>query len=91
MTELELRALVRDAIARHAGGSASAFANASADKSSHPRTVAPSHLAPAHLAPSHHSSHLLFMLPTGSDADGPCIIEPAVNCNHCGYCKSYGH
>jgi hypothetical protein len=96
MTELELRALVRDAIARHAGGSASAFANASADKSSHPRTVAPSHLAPSHLAPSHlapshHSSHLLFMLPTGSDADGPCIIEPAVNCNHCGYCKSYGH
>ena len=27
----------------------------------------------------------------GSDADGPCIIEPAVMCNHCGYCKSMGH
>ena len=31
------------------------------------------------------------MLPAGSDADGACIIEPAVTCNHCGYCKSYGH
>jgi hypothetical protein len=20
-----------------------------------------------------------------------CIIEPSVSCNHCGYCKSYGH
>ena len=23
--------------------------------------------------------------------DGQCIIEPAVRCNHCGYCQSYGH
>jgi hypothetical protein len=73
MTEQELRALVRDAIARHA-----------ADPS-HLRTLAPSH--PRTLAPSH-ASHVLFMLPAG---DGPCLIEPAVACNHCGYCKSYGH
>jgi hypothetical protein len=38
-----------------------------------------------------HASHGLFVLPTGLDADGPCLIEPAVTCNHCGYCKSYGH
>jgi hypothetical protein len=38
-----------------------------------------------------HASHALFVLPAGSDADGPCLIEPAVQCNHCGYCKSYGH
>jgi len=31
------------------------------------------------------------VLPVGSDGDGPCLIEPAVTCNHCGYCKSYGH
>jgi hypothetical protein len=31
------------------------------------------------------------MVPDGSEADGPCIIEPAVMCTHCGYCKSYGH
>jgi len=24
-------------------------------------------------------------------ADGQCVIEPAVRCNHCGYCQSYGH
>jgi len=75
MTEQELRALVRDAITRHTG-------------------AAPAHFAPAHprtLAPAHHASHLLFVLPTGSDTDGPCVIEPAVTCNHCGYCKSYGH
>jgi len=38
-----------------------------------------------------HPSHGLFVLPAGADSDGPCIIEPAVSCTHCGYCKSYGH
>jgi hypothetical protein len=38
-----------------------------------------------------HASHAMFVLPEGSDSDGPCLIEPAVMCNHCGYCKSYGH
>ena len=38
-----------------------------------------------------HASHGMFTLPAGADADGPCLIEPAVMCNHCGYCKSYGH
>jgi hypothetical protein len=38
-----------------------------------------------------HPSHGLFVLPAGSDSDGPCLIEPSVMCNHCGYCKSYGH
>ena len=37
------------------------------------------------------ASHVLFALPNGTDVDGSCIIEPAVLCNHCGYCKSYGH
>jgi hypothetical protein len=38
-----------------------------------------------------HVSHALFVLPAGADTDGPCLIEPAVPCNHCGYCKSLGH
>ena len=38
-----------------------------------------------------HASHGMFTLPVGADADGPCLIEPAVMCNHCGYCKSWGH
>ncbi len=74
MTEQELRALVRDAIAKQAEGS---------------RASSP--LAVAHAAFRQHASHGMFSLPTGSDADGPCVIEPAVMCNHCGYCKSMGH
>jgi hypothetical protein len=23
--------------------------------------------------------------------DGMCLIEPAVRCNHCGYCECHGH
>lgn len=38
-----------------------------------------------------HASHVIVsMLPDTTDTD-PCLIEPAVLCNHCGYCKSYGH
>jgi hypothetical protein len=36
----------------------------------------------------HHASHALFVIPSQGDA---CVIEPGVTCNHCGYCKSYGH
>ena len=25
------------------------------------------------------------------DSGGPCLIEPGVACNHCGYCQSHGH
>jgi hypothetical protein len=35
-----------------------------------------------------HMSHRLFVLPA---IDSACLIEPTVRCNHCGYCKSYGH
>ena len=38
-----------------------------------------------------HASHGMFTLPVGADTDGPCLIEPAVMCSHCGYCKSWGH
>jgi hypothetical protein len=78
MNESDLRALVRAAIARQIDSSAA---------TSPPRALAPSHLQ----GPVAHPSHMLFVLPTGSDAGGPCIIEPEVMCNHCGYCKSYGH
>lgn len=36
-----------------------------------------------------HASHYRYVsLPQG---DGPCLIEPAVQCTHCGYCQSHGH
>lgn len=73
MTEQELRALVRDAIARQTGA---------------PRvTPDPGALASVR----RHLSHAMFTVPNGADSEGPCLIEPAVACNHCGYCKSYGH
>ena len=38
-----------------------------------------------------HPSHLRFTVLRSGDDDGACLIEPAVQCNHCGYCLSYGH
>jgi hypothetical protein len=82
MTEQELRVLVREVIARsaaeRAGAGAGGGRTAPVVPASMPMTVAGE------------SSHALFTLPPG-DPDGRCIIEPAVACNHCGYCKSYGH
>ena len=75
MNEQELRAIVREAIARHAAVTARGVSAGPASFS----------------VLRQHASHAVFALPAGADADGPCIIEPAVACNHCGYCKSYGH
>ena len=35
-----------------------------------------------------HPSQYRYALP---ESDGPCLIEPRVACNHCGYCQSHGH
>jgi hypothetical protein len=75
VTEPELRALVREVVARHV----------------HPEGAAPEHVPAVTPSSRRHASHAMFLLPEGSDTDGPCLIEPAVMCNHCGYCKSYGH
>jgi hypothetical protein len=77
MTEQELRALIREAIAK-AGVGAGAAQAAPAGQGFSPAAI------------STHSSHALFTLPPG-DPEGRCVIEPGVACNHCGYCKSYGH
>jgi hypothetical protein len=26
-----------------------------------------------------------------AEGDSQCLIEPAVRCNHCGYCECHGH
>ena len=80
MTEEELRAIVREAIARHAAGAAVEGHGL--------LSVSGSAMAPE---VRQHPSHGLLRVFAGADTDGPCIIEPAVACNHCGYCKSYGH
>lgn len=75
MTDEELRALVRDAIARHLGGAAASQ---------------PAAAAPVPLWRAHPSFGKLLVL-RGDQDGGPCLIEPSVSCNHCGYCQSYGH
>jgi hypothetical protein len=76
MTDDELRALVRDAVARHLGGSAAAPVSPAA--------------VPVPLWRAH-PSFGKFLVPSGTEQDGPCLIEPTVHCNHCGFCQSYGH
>jgi hypothetical protein len=44
--------------------------------------------APNVLGLTSHSSHFRYALPGSGEA---CLIEPAVQCNHCGYCQSHGH
>ena len=85
MTEQELRALVREAVERHVG---------------RPAVLPP--LPPALSELGHttlpfegvrpHCSHVLLKVVAGSSIDeGMCLIEPAVRCNHCGFCQSFGH
>ena len=75
MTDDEIRELVRSAIARHLGG-----ANA-------PEAL------PARQPPAARPVPLAFSrYPIARAAeDVMCIIEPAVRCNHCGYCECHGH
>ena len=47
-------------------------------------------LKPDATCDSHPSFARLPLLRSGDD-EGACVIEPAVRCNHCGYCLSYGH
>jgi hypothetical protein len=77
MTDDELRSLVREAIARHLGQDVSAPAAA----------VHPTPRDPAWRA---HPSFGKF-LTLHNDPRGACLIEPAVQCTHCGFCLSYGH
>jgi hypothetical protein len=78
MNEQELRQLVRQAIAAHVGANVPAAPNFDPALTHRPARA------------GGHISHGLFVLTDGA-ADGPCLIEPAVPCTHCGYCKSLGH
>ena len=56
-------------------------------------------LAPARQAPvlprsaGHHGhcSHVRLSMVAPTAPGSPCVIEPAVGCNKCGYCVSMGH
>lgn len=79
MTEDELRALVRDAIAKHLGSPSSPSASAVQTAVS----VAPPWRS--------HPSFGKMLVTAGVEEGGPCIIEPSVHCNHCGFCQTYGY
>lgn len=38
-----------------------------------------------------HFSHGRFLALAPVEPDAPCVVEPHVRCNHCGFCQSYGH
>lgn len=76
MNDDELRLLIRTAIQRHMGGSAGPFDPAV--------TVRLKADAPPSM------SFNQYRIERAVD-DTMCIIEPAVQCNHCGFCKCHGH
>ncbi len=78
MNEDQLRAMVREAVARHLGGRAAA-----------PSTTTRSVPARQPSAWSDHPSHHVYL--TVVNTTDACVIEPSVPCDHCGYCKSHGH
>jgi hypothetical protein len=77
MTDEELRRLVRESIARHLGEPGAGAPP--------PPAASP---VPGWRA---HASFGRFLVSRGEDEGGPCLIEPGVRCNHCGFCQSYGH
>jgi hypothetical protein len=83
MTDDELRQLVRKAIAQYASGQPVSVASCQGPPTGNWQPIAD--------IVSHPSHGRFMLLPVGSDTDGPCLIEPTVLCNHCGYCQSYGH
>ena len=75
MNEDALRLLIRDTIARQVAS---------------PKSGQESHVPDegGRVAFAVHPSHFRYALPGSGDA---CLIEPTVQCNHCGYCQSHGH
>ena len=93
MTEQELRAIVRAAIAKQLGdvqrpGSSVQGPESPVQSSSFgPESPA---MVPQSVPFGSHASHYIYMQLV-NDNGGQCLIEPQVPCNHCGYCQSHGH
>lgn len=83
MNDDELRGLIRAAIQKHMGS-----ASGSPGSGQPLETVRLKPDAP--MAPALSISFSQYQLPR-ADGDTMCIVEPAVQCNHCGFCKCHGH
>lgn len=102
----DLKALVRDVVARHVGarpapaapaaGSVAATGpiviNASVDVRPESSLDAPPPTGVGGPAGDPgHASHLIVQIIGVEINEASCVIEPAVPCTHCGYCRSFGH
>ena len=77
MNEDELRLLIRQAVERHLGAGHEPVSPKRAGNHA-------SELGAVSI------SFAQYKLERGPD-DTMCLIEPAVRCNHCGFCKCHGH
>lgn len=75
MNEQELRALIRGIAAERLG------------ERRHGTVPAP--IVQIGPGVSHHPSHDVYL--TLVNITDACVIEPAVPCTHCNYCKSHGY
>ena len=80
MNDDEIRALIRVAIEKHLGAGESLREN----PCDNVRENSSQNLRENLL------SFARYPLPRAQD-DTQCLIEPAVRCNHCGYCQCHGH
>ncbi len=88
MDEQQVRALVRQAIARHVGAEGGAASAALSPAAESRRPAVPMH-APAVLESGAIVDARFHLVRPPNEVE--CLIEPAVMCNHCGYCQCYGH
>jgi hypothetical protein len=77
MNDDELRGLIRAAIQRHLGAAAPEPALAGS--------------APGEVRRESPPVSMAFGQYRLERTDTMCIVEPAVACNHCGFCKCHGH
>ena len=81
MNDEELRSLIRAAIKRHMNADADVTDGGAAGVS---------RIVPAPVAVPVSISFGQYRLERAA-GDTSCLIEPAVQCNHCGFCKCHGH
>ena len=88
MTEQELRAIVRDAVARRLGQSLVPGSGSRVREES--RVPGPADDRRSTIDDRRRDvSHAVYL--SLVNIGGECVIEPSVPCNHCNYCKSHGH
>lgn len=93
MNDDELRALIRAAIQKHT--SAASSSDAQSDFASDFAREIPGELRRDRLLAQYQPQPISISFGQYQierpAAETECLIEPAVQCNHCGFCKCHGH